>query len=78
MSALRNYRIKYFNEAPSHDMLEKVYDRVGGRLTFLNRVAKSKDMLKICDIICDMEKTWFLNKASLLCLALRGILTNHL
>lgn len=39
---------------------------VGGRLTFLNRVAKSQDMLETCDHICLTEKTWFLNKCWIL------------
>ena len=64
--ALRNYRRKYFKEELSPEILEKVYDQVGGRLNFLNRVAKTKDMFKTCDEICKMEKTWFLNKCWIL------------
>jgi len=64
MAALRNYRSKYFDERPSPQILEKIYDRIGGRLTFLNRVAKADDMLSICDHICDTEKIWFLNKVN--------------
>jgi hypothetical protein len=66
IQALRNYRLKYFNETPSLELLEKVYDKVGGRLTYLNRVAKSRDMLKLCDKIYHTEKTWFLNKCWIL------------
>ena len=43
-----------------------MYDQVGGRLTFLNRVAKSPDMLHACEKICEAEKTWFLNKCGIL------------
>jgi hypothetical protein len=43
-----------------------VYDKIGGRLTFLNRVAKSEDMLAKCDHICEMEKIWFLNNCGIL------------
>ncbi|KAK4447757.1 hypothetical protein QBC34DRAFT_408816 [Podospora aff. communis PSN243] len=64
--ALSNYRRKYFREELSPEVLEQVYDRVGGRLSFLNRVAKSKDMLKTCDDILRMEKTWFLNQCWIL------------
>ncbi|KAK5150979.1 hypothetical protein LTR04_006702 [Oleoguttula sp. CCFEE 6159] len=64
--ALRNYRRKYMNEEPPNSILEQVYDRVGGRLTYLNRVAKANDMLKVCDHICTMEKTWFLNNCWIL------------
>ncbi|KAF2151043.1 hypothetical protein K461DRAFT_279818 [Myriangium duriaei CBS 260.36] len=64
--ALRKYREKYFRETPSPDVLSEVYARVGGRLSFLNRVAKSSDMLQTCDDICRMEKTWFLNQCWIL------------
>jgi hypothetical protein len=66
MQALRNYRMKYYNEQTPLSILEEVYDKIGGRLTFLNRVAKSHDMIKMCDHICHMEKTWFLNNCGIL------------
>jgi vacuolar-type H+-ATPase subunit E/Vma4 len=66
MSALSKYRQKYFQETPTSEILSEVYDRVGGRLTFLNRVAKSNDMLKICDQIIDTERRWFLNQCWIL------------
>ena len=53
-------------ELLSDEAAERVYDRVGGRLTFLNRVAKSKDMLATCDDIVEIEKTWFLNQCWIL------------
>jgi hypothetical protein len=66
MQALRNYRMKYWNERTPNSVLEEVYDKIGGRLTFLNRVAKSEDMLAKCDHICEMEKIWFLNNCAIL------------
>lgn len=66
MSALRQYRVKNFKEEPSTKVLEEIFDQVGGRLTFLNRVARSLDMLETCDQICRTEKTWFLNKCWIL------------
>jgi hypothetical protein len=66
MQALRNYRMKYWTEQTPESILEEVYDKVGGRLTFLNRVAKSRDMVGMCDVICEMEKTWFLNNCGVL------------
>ena len=62
ISALCKYRTKYFPNPPSTEELEEVYERVGGRLTFLNRVAKSEDMLQTCDKIIDTERRWFLNQ----------------
>jgi hypothetical protein len=66
MQALRNYRMKYWREPTPTSVLEEVYDKIGGRLTFLNRVAKSQNMIQKCDEICQMEKTWFLNNCGIL------------
>jgi hypothetical protein len=66
IQALRNYRVRYRNDTPDHDLLQQVYDKVGGRMSYLNRVAKSDDMLKKADEICRLEKTWFLNQCWIL------------
>lgn len=65
-AALKRYRSRYFGEKLSDDLATQIYDRVGGRLTFLNRVAKSKDMLQTCDDIKEVEKTYFLNQCWIL------------
>jgi hypothetical protein len=65
--ALQRYRAKYFPlERNTPEIFHQVYDLVGGRLNFLNRVAKSRDMLGMCRQITQMEKTWFLNKCGIL------------
>lgn len=66
IAALTKYRMKYFQEKPESEILSQIYDSVGGRLTFLNRVAKSKDMLATCDEIAETEKIWFLNQCWIL------------
>lgn len=66
ISALWNYRRKYHNEQPELEVLEKVYDKVGGRLSYIGRIAKSSDMLKMADHICRTEKQWFLNQCWIL------------
>ena len=66
ITALQQYRAKYHGETLPLESLEQVYDKVGGRLTFLDRVAKSHDMLKSCESICQAEKTWFLNQCWIL------------
>ena len=66
LEALRNYRMKFRSETPDPGVLEQVYEMVGGRLSFLSRVARSNDMLKTCKQICQMEKTWFLNQCWIL------------
>lgn len=65
-AALKRYRKKYFKETLTDSVATQVYDRVGGRLSFLNRVAKSNDMLKTCDEIKEVEKTYFLNQCWIL------------
>ncbi|KAJ5890908.1 uncharacterized protein N7473_007136 [Penicillium subrubescens] len=66
MTALWKYRKQFCHEDLPGSVLEHVYDKVGGRLSFLNRVAKSQDVLKTCNEICQAEKTWFLNKCWIL------------
>jgi hypothetical protein len=66
IQALKNYRMKYWREATPESTLEEVYDKIGGRLTYLNRVAKAKDMIYMCNAICNIEKTWFLNNCGIL------------
>ncbi|KAJ5916356.1 hypothetical protein N7504_000371 [Penicillium tannophilum] len=66
MDALKRYRRQFCHEDLPSSVLEHVYDTVGGRLSFLNRVAKSSDILKTCDEICRAEKVWFLNKCWIL------------
>ncbi|KAK3050507.1 hypothetical protein LTS18_012563 [Coniosporium uncinatum] len=66
IDALKRYRLKYFREIPPLEILEQVYDKIGGRLTFLNRVARAPDMLHICDRINEMEKTWLYNQCWIL------------
>ncbi|KAI9369103.1 hypothetical protein BJX61DRAFT_536717 [Aspergillus egyptiacus] len=65
-TALRKYRKEYFGEKLSDDVLDEIYNKVGGRLSFLGRVAKAPDALKLCNNICEAEKTWFLNKCWIL------------
>lgn len=66
VSALKKYRQRYWGESLELEQLEQVYDRVGGRLNFLNKVAKSRNMLATCESIKDIEKRWFLNQCWIL------------
>ena len=66
VSALLKYRQRYRDEKIDEMTAGKIYDKVGGRLAFLNRVAKSKNMMKMCDEIIKQEKTWLLNQCGLL------------
>ena len=66
IAALTKYRRRYHNEDPDPGILGEVYERIGGRLSFLNQVARSHDMLHTCDKICQVEKTWFFNNCWIL------------
>ena len=64
--ALKQYRARYHNEDTPCSILDQVYAQVGGRLIFLNQVAKSHDMLGTCAQINRREKSWFLNNCWIL------------
>lgn len=66
IDALAKYRTRYHGKQPSDNDLEQIYNEVGGRLSFLNRVAKSNNMLEMCDKIYEIEKRWFLNQCWIL------------
>jgi hypothetical protein len=53
-SALKQYRARFHNEDVPQGILNEVFAQVGGRLIFLNQVAKSR------------EKSWFLNQCWIL------------
>ncbi|KAI0965632.1 hypothetical protein F4678DRAFT_452055 [Xylaria arbuscula] len=61
LAALEAFRSINYNEDVPTSILEQVYEKVGGRLSFLSRVAKSEDMIKACDAICEREKRWLLS-----------------
>jgi hypothetical protein len=66
IAALKNYRQRYKKEELDQTTLEEIYNKVGGRLTFLSRVARSRSMQETCEHITKTEKTWFLNKCWIL------------
>lgn len=66
LAALKQYRERYRKDCDNPKILEQVYEKVGGRISYLNRVAKSADMLKTCNEICEVEKTWLLNNCWIL------------
>ncbi|KAL4887258.1 hypothetical protein BJY04DRAFT_175480 [Aspergillus karnatakaensis] len=62
VQAVKEYRQTAFKEDVPASILDQVYSLVGGRLIFLDQVARSKDMLKTCNAICEKEKRWLLCK----------------
>ena len=55
IEALQQLRKKsqYAEPAKNDPIYEEIYDFVGGRLAFLSKVAKAKDMLQECRDICE-------------------------
>lgn len=66
LDALKKYRARFHNEDVPQGVLDTVFAQVGGRLIFLNQVAKSNDMLAVCEHINRKEKSWFLNNCWIL------------
>lgn len=66
IAALKSFRKRTFLENVSKDVLAQVYANVGGRLRFLDDVAKSPDMLQACQSILEKEKRWFLSQCWIL------------
>ncbi|KAF9740433.1 hypothetical protein PMIN06_009549 [Paraphaeosphaeria minitans] len=64
-TALKKYRARMGEDVPQ-SILDQVFAKVGGRLIFLNQVAKSHDMLETCAHINRKEKSWFLNQCWIL------------
>ncbi|KAI5816825.1 hypothetical protein BZA77DRAFT_55643 [Pyronema omphalodes] len=68
IEALRVLRKRKFPHRLEEDekLFDKVYERVGGRLAYLTKVANTENMLKQCENINEIEKTWLLNKCWIL------------
>lgn len=66
IAALKSFRDHYFHEQLQPEVLEAVYNKVGGRLSYLNRIAKANDLMQLCNHICEGEKRWFLSKCWIL------------
>ncbi|KAK9467063.1 hypothetical protein V1512DRAFT_261846 [Lipomyces arxii] len=67
VEALKIWRRKYFATDKLDDTLcNKLYDIVGGRPQFLNRVAQHSDMLAHARAVVENERIWLLNQCGLL------------
>ncbi|KAK9479554.1 hypothetical protein V1514DRAFT_278423 [Lipomyces japonicus] len=66
VEAIRSWRKKYFNEEVPEAVGDEIYNIIGGRPQFLNRVAAHQNMVSHALSIVEKEKTWLLNKCGLL------------
>ncbi|KAH7305508.1 hypothetical protein B0I35DRAFT_443917 [Stachybotrys elegans] len=73
IESLRDFRARNFNEDVPYKDLVQVYNKIGGRPSFLGNVATVKNMLKACDDIVAKEKRWFLDQ----CWILGGDIDDH-
>ncbi|EPS42807.1 hypothetical protein H072_3219 [Dactylellina haptotyla CBS 200.50] len=66
ISALRRYRLKHHSAPDPEASLEKIYQLVGGRLSYLSRVAQAPDMEAKANEIVENEERWLLTNCGLL------------
>lgn len=66
VNALKNFRYRFKDEEVSASILDQVYNSIGGRLRFLNQVARAPNMLEACEHIYKKEKIWLLNQCWIL------------
>ncbi|KAE8308282.1 hypothetical protein BDV41DRAFT_581566 [Aspergillus transmontanensis] len=66
VQSLKEYWLHAFWEEIPVETLERIYSMVGGRLSFVDEVARSRDILKTCELICERERRWFLKKCWIL------------
>jgi hypothetical protein len=50
----------------SHDDFREAISIVGGRLSYLNKVARARDMLDMANHMKDVEKGWLLSQIGLI------------
>lgn len=66
VQSLKEYWLHAFWEEVPVETLERIYSMVEGRLSFVDEIAKSRDILKTCESICERERRWFLKKCWIL------------
>ena len=54
---------------PDASVLEAVVNLVGGRTSYLNRCARSEDMLEEAKFMVRSEREWILSKIGLMCVS---------
>ncbi|KAF3273837.1 hypothetical protein TWF173_002640 [Orbilia oligospora] len=66
ISALRRYRAKHHANQDTEGDLERIYQLVGGRLSYLSRVAQASNMEAKANEIIENEERWLLTNCGLL------------
>ncbi|KAJ6259443.1 hypothetical protein Dda_5080 [Drechslerella dactyloides] len=66
IAALRRYRQKHHSSQDSEADLSRIYQLVGGRLSYLSRVAQAEDMEAKANEIIENEERWLLTNCGLL------------
>ncbi len=66
MRAFSKYRCILHGVGPSEQEMDQVWNLVGGRLSYLSKVAKARHMIRKAQELKDQEKTWLLNQCALI------------
>ncbi|CCG84362.1 protein of unknown function [Taphrina deformans PYCC 5710] len=66
LKAFADYRARLFGVFPTDEELESIWQKIGGRLSFLAKVARSSNMMARADAFLQQEKTWVLNQSALI------------
>ena len=61
-----NMRHSYNREKETIETVREVVSIVGGRLSYLSRVSKARDMLEMANHLKDVEKGWLLSRIGLI------------
>jgi len=62
LQAASRLRIGAGRQLPERDELRESVSLVGGRLSYLNKIARSKDMMGMARHILEVEKGWLLSQ----------------
>lgn len=66
LKAFARYRTRLFGATPSDEELETIWQKIGGRLSYLAKVARSSNMMARAELFLQQEKTWVLNQSALI------------
>lgn len=65
MAAMRRIRVNA-GKSCNGSLIEKAVEVVGGRLSYINKVAKSRDMVRMANEMLEVESAWLLSQIGLI------------
>lgn len=64
--ALTRMRMNRHKSQPDQETIDQVVSLVGGRMSFLSKMSRTRDMLKSAQEVVDWEKAWLLSQIGLI------------